>query len=243
MNLYSLATNIEEMKHRCDRPNRLAVTLLHWGTELVDCQCLAAQETSFLQGNTCAKRKQKLAASVKTIRRITTVFQSKEHMPAHPATPLLFKEATPKQPMPIHERHRFSPSHQSMCNLPLVQVVFLTPPLGRLAPGPGSYAHLCSEQHEGLLTGTNESTDPKSPTNLCQVTSVKAKQEVSSLKEKERKPNKTLSSSGRLYQYGTGESYNDSLRVFTLGKKVFYSIKEIAAVTQGSCQCFLDEDN
>lgn len=57
----------------------------------------------------------------------------------------------------------------------------------RLAPGPGSYAHLCSEQHEGLLTGTNESTDPKSPTNLCQVTSVKAKQEVCTRSGEERK--------------------------------------------------------
>lgn len=48
----------------------------------------------------------------------------------------------------------------------------------RLAPGPGSRAHLCSEQQEGLLIGTNESTDPTSPTNLRQVTSGKAKQEV-----------------------------------------------------------------
>lgn len=56
----------------------------------------------------------------------------------------------------------------------------------RLAPGPGSHAHLCSEQHEGLLTGTNESTDPTSPTNLCQVTSVKAKQEVCTRSGEER---------------------------------------------------------
>lgn len=95
--------------------------------------------------------KQKLAPSAKMRiaavpgRRVTPVYQSKEHMAAYPLTSLLSQEATTKQPMPTQQRHHSSPPHQPTCNLPVVRVGLLSASLGRNLSR-GSFCNKCVRQ-------------------------------------------------------------------------------------------------